>query len=299
MDGNLMRQVYSLLSTLDHPEPPGVTHSDRTIALILLRAAADKLSVLEALKPSQWFGLPQPATWPSQPTMSRRAQSASVQALLATLTEHLRRGEAASTTPSADPPVLAIDGRALDVGPCSKDPEAKVGYGTRQIEKGYKLHTIWGDGCLPLAWDVRPMNAAECVVAATLLTALPVATGPAYLLGDASYDINYLYAGARQRGWQLLAPQKNPGRALGHRPHDPTRIRGLAFLGTPEGRTLWSQRAAIERSYGHYATRAEGLCELPKHVRRLRRVRLHVHLTLILNALRILNNHNRLTLVAA
>jgi len=299
MDGNLMQQLYAILPSLDHTDPPAVTHSDRTIALILLRAAADKLSVLEALKPSQWMGLPQPATWPSQPTMSRRARTASVQALLTTLTEHLRRLEAAATPATPVPPVLAIDGRALDVGPCSKDPEAKLGYGTRRSEKGYKLHAIWGPGCLPLAWEVRPMNAAECVVARTLLAALPVVTEPAYLLGDSGYDINYLYAGARERGWQLLAPPKNPGRGLGHRRHDPARITGLALLRTSPGKTLFAQRTGIERSYGHYATRAEGLCELPKHVRRLHRVQLHVQMTLILNACRILNNKKTLPLPAA
>ena len=299
MDGNLMQQLYAILPPLDHTDPPEVTHSDRTIALILLRAAADKLSVLEALKPGQWMGLPQPATWPSQPTMSRRSRTASVQALLAKLTEHLRRLEAAATPASLTPPVLAIDGRALDVGPCSKDPEAQLGYGTRRFEKGYKLHAIWGSGCLPLAWEVRPMNAAECVVARTLLATLPARTEPAYLLGDSAYDINYLYAAARERGWQLLAPPKNPGRGLGHRRHDPARIAGLALLRTPQGQTLFAQRADIERSYGHYATRAEGLCELPKHVRRLHRVQLHVQLTLILNACRILNNKQMLPLPAA
>ena len=295
MDGNLMQQLYAILPMLDHLEPPGVTHSDRTIALVLLRAAADKISVLEALKLSQWTGLPHPATWPSQPTMSRRARTDSVQALLATLTDHLRRLEAASALASSASPVLAIDGRALDVGPHTSDPEAKYGYGTGRMEKGYKLHTIWGSGCLPLVWRLMPMNAAECTVAKTLLTALPRRIGSAFLLGDSGYDVNYLYTLASAQGWQLLAPQKNPGRGYGHRRHEPARLRGLALLRTPEGRAVYRKRTGIERHYGHYATRAEGLNELPKHVRRLRRVRHHVHLTLILNGLRILNNKHMLT----
>ena len=294
MDGNLMKQLYAILPTLDHSEPPGVTHSDRTIALILLRAAADKISVLEALKRSQWTGLPGPATWPSQPTMSRRARTASVQTLLTTLTDHLRSLEAASTPASSAPPVLAIDGRALDVGPYTCDPEAKYGYGTGRLEKGYKLHTIWGSGCLPLVWMLMPMNAAECTVAKTLLAALPPRTGRAYLLGDSGYDTNSLYSLASAQGWQLLAPQKNPGRGYGHRRHEPARLRGLELLGTPEGHAVYQQRTGIERHYGHYATRAEGLNELPKHVRRLHRVRLHVQLTRILNGLRILNNKHLL-----
>jgi hypothetical protein len=299
MDGNLMRQLYAILPTLDHPESANVLHSDRTIAWILLRAAADKLSVREALKPTQWTGLRQPVTWPSQPTMSRRARSDSVQALLTTLTDHLRRLEAAAMPDALAPPVLAIDGRALDVGPHSSDPEAKFGYGTGRMEKGYKLHTIWGSGCLPLVWLLMPMNAAECTVAKTLLAALPRRTGLAYVLGDSGYDCNYLYALAATQGWQLLAPQKNPGHGYGHRRHEPARLRGLELLRTPEGRALYRQRTGIERQYGHYGTRAEGLNELPKHVRRLRRVRLHVHLTLILNACRILNNKQMIPLTVA
>jgi hypothetical protein len=290
MDGNLMQQLYTIVPTLGHPERLCNTHSDSTVALILLRAAADKLSVLEALKVSQWTGLPHPATWPSQATMSRRARTESVQALLTTLSDHLRRLEAAATPASAEPPTLAIDGRALDVGPHTSDPEATYGYGTGRMEKGYKLHTIWGSGCLPLTWIVMPMNAAECTTAKTLLTALPPQTGTAYLLGDSGYDINYLYALAAARGWQLLAPQKNPGRGYGHRRHEPARLRGLELLKTPAGQALYRKRTGIERHFGHYATRAEGLNELPKHVRRLQRVRLHVHITLILNACRILNN---------
>lgn len=290
MDGNLYERVYRLLASLDHPAPPGVTHADRTIALFLYRAAADGLSHRQVVQRGHWVGLTEPASWPSQPTLSRRADSPGVRAVLAALEQRLRSLD--PPPPHDRPTVAAVDGRAFDVGRHTTDPEATRGWGTGRIECGYKATVLWAGGCLPLAWAVEPMNTAECVVARRLFPALPPTDQPAFILGDAGYDATALYALAAERGWQLLAPPKKAGRRLGHRPHHPARLAGRTLLDTPVGQGMYRQRSAIERQFAAWATRPEGLNELPKHVRRLHRVRRHVTLSLHLNAVRILMNLN-------
>lgn len=296
MDGNLYEQVYRLIHSLDHPDPVGVTHSDRTIVLYLYRASADKLSLLQVCQPGHWAGLTAPATRPSQPTLSRRSRAASVQALLRRVEDRLRELD----PPAEEPEMAILDGHAFDVSGHTRDPDAKLGRGTGRFEKGYKAHVLWGSGCLPLSWRVTSMNTAECRTALELLAALPQTDGvPAFVLGDSAYDANYLYAAARERGWQLLAPVKNPGRGtLGHCPHDPARLRALALMKQPEGQALYRRRTEVERQFSSWGMRPEGLNELPKHVRRLDRVRLCVTLSLHLNAFRILMNKKALPPIA-
>ena len=58
-----------------------------------------------------------------------------------------------------------IDGRAMRVGPCTKDHEAKSGRAPGGMAKGYKLRA-WGteDGRIPI-WSVMPLNESEKKVA--------------------------------------------------------------------------------------------------------------------------------------
>lgn len=197
------------------------------------------------------------------------------------------------------PRTLAIDGRPLAVNTYSKDRDAITGYAMRGFARGYKLHAIWGTGPMPLAWEVTPLNRSEPVVARQLVESLSSVQHRCYLLGDSAYDSNPLHAVTAAAGYQLLAPQKRPGRALGKRPHHPSRVQGLTLLASPYGQRLYKTRTRIEREFGHLAIRPEGLDQLPAHVRRLRRVKQFVHGKLILNGFRKLSNQNHfLSLVA-
>jgi hypothetical protein len=285
MDGKLWSRVYRTVMRIAQPKPRRKPrYSDQCIVLILLRAAADNLSIHRACRPNQWIGLPGLPGLPSQPTVSRRSRTASVQRLL-TQTEHwLRRREIGER-------VAAVDGRALSVNPHSKDPDARWGYAGGGFAKGYKLHAIWDRAAMPRAWEIRPMNQAEPVVAATtLVPQLAVTRHKRYLVGDAAFDSNKLYGAAADRGYQLLAPRKRPGKNLGHRPHHPARIIGQRLLKTRYGRRLYRRRSMIERQFGNSVMRPEGLSQLPGHVRRIQRVVRFVQTKLILNAFRILMN---------
>jgi hypothetical protein len=288
MDGNLWDRVYHTVMTIHHPDPDRRrTYDDRVIVVVALRATAADQAIGWACRPENWAGLRRPPALPSQPTMSRRLRTAGVQHLLAAVTAHL-----AALGPPAER-VRAVDGRPLTINPFSKDPDARWGYALKGLGFGYKLHALWGGGPVPLAWAVEPLHASEATVAARqLVPALPAAVGRRYLVGDSAYDTNALYGAAAARGYQLLAPPQRAGRGLGHRVHHPARLAGLAGLArlrTAYGQRLYRQRARIDRPFGHWAVRGEGLDELPAHVRRLHRVRLYVHGKIILNGFRIVS----------
>lgn len=208
---------------------------------------------------------------PSQPTMSRRLRTAAVEQLLRDVEQALLTLSAASQL------VLAIDGKALPVGRPSKDRDAACCRGV----KGYKLHAVWGDSLLPLVWALAPLNVSERRMAQALAADLP---GGGYLLGDSQYDVNYLYDAAAASGYQLLAAQQRPGRALGHRPHSPHRLRGLELLRTAAGKQLYRQRRRIEHRFAQLTSFVGGLAPLPFWVRRFQRVKLWVHSKLLISA---------------
>lgn len=213
---------------------------------------------------------------PSQPTMSRRLRTAAVEGLVTAVEQTLM------TLSTLAPLVLAIDGKPLPVGGASQDADAARGRAAGGFAKGYKLHAVWGEGPLPTAWALAPLNVSERRIAAKLAVDLP---GSGYLLGDKQYDVNYLYDAAAQADYQLLAPQQRPGKALGHRRHSPHRLAGLAMLATEAGQQIYRQRLRIERRFAHLTSFVGGLGPLPFWVRRFHRVKLWVHSKLLVNAI--------------
>jgi hypothetical protein len=214
---------------------------------------------------------------PSQPTMSRRLRSAAIEQLLDDVEQALLTWFVV-----VGPRVLAVDGKALPVGGPSKDPDAAWGRASGGLAKGYKLHAVWGDAPLPMAWALSPLNMSERRMAAKLISDLP---GQGFLLGDKQYDANYLYEEAARAGYQLLAPQQRPGKALGHRRHSPHRLRGLELLKTEAGKELYRQRRRIEFRFAQLTNFVGGLSPLPFWVRRFNRVKLWVHSKLLINAI--------------
>lgn len=213
--------------------------------------------------------------WPSQSTLSRRLATTEVQRLAAVVETVLRQ-----RCPQVW--VRVLDGKPLTVGHDSHDPEAAWGPVGKSFAKGYKFHAIYGEGPVPLCWEVTALNQREPEVALGLLPALP---GNGYVLGDKAYDSNPLHDAAGAHGQQLVAQRKLPGRGLGHRRQSPGRLRSMALLQTEFGQALYRCRERVERSFAWLANHAGGLGPLPNWVRRWHRIRLWVQAKLIIHTI--------------
>jgi hypothetical protein len=286
MERELWGRVYRVVRSLGRSRRrKRLRFPDAAVVLAHLRAVLHDRTVAWACDPRNWAGL-QPRRLLSPSTMSRRLRTDSVREFLAAAEARLRAAAAApggGLVPGGL--VKLVDGKPLPVGGCSKDPDARRGYGAGQMPKGYKLHAVWGDGPIPLAWDVRPMNESEPAVAAGLMPRLP---GGGYVLGDAVFDVNPLYEAAAAANHQLVAPRKRPHGGLGHRRHSPHRMRSIEILAGEFGRSVHRLRDDIERRFGRLTNLAGGLGPLPNWVRRLHRVPRWVQGKLILHALRLL-----------
>lgn len=215
-------------------------------------------------------------TLPSQPTMSRRLRCCSVELLMHSVEQTLL-----TLSGVVGCWVRMIDGKPLVVGGASKDADARWGRGSGGLQKGYKLHAVWGWGPLPIAWALVPLNVSERRVALQLVKDLP---GEGYLLGDRQYDSAALYETAAAEGYQLIAPPQRNGRALGHRRQSVYRLRALELLAVPFGRALYGCRVNIEHCFAKLTSFVGGLGPLPFWVRRFHRVRLWIQAKLLLNA---------------
>jgi len=184
--------------------------------------------------------------------------------------------------------IRIIDGKPLAVSGVTKDADATYGRGAGGMQKGYKLHTVWGGGPLPIAWALTGMNVSEKKMARQLIPELP---GTGYLLADSEYDCNDLYDLAQAADFQLIAPKRQKHRGIGHRRQSPYRLRSIELTKTTFGKTLLTHRRSIERDFGNCTSFGGGLIGLPAWVRRFTRVRNWVHAKLLINAARWLRKH--------
>lgn len=63
----------------------------------------------------------------------------------------------------------AVDGKPLTIGPNSRDPHARWGYGAGTRANGYKLHMLLSMSGVVLAWRVASMNVGEREMARRLM----------------------------------------------------------------------------------------------------------------------------------
>jgi hypothetical protein len=303
MEGELWEGVYRLVleEASKRPRRKGVRYGDAWVLGVFFWAALHERPVCWACRARNW---PQHLRWrglPSDSTMSERLRTVSVLQLLAAVLDRL-----ASLAPPASSLVRAVDGKPLPVGGYSKDRDARWGRSAADgWERGYRLVGVWGRGVVPDCWTLGPMDAPEPNVAREdLVPRLAAAGAGGYLLGDALLDSNPLHEACSPRGMQLVAPRKKPGTGLGHRPHEPSRLRALELLesplpagprGTggmpgagpsPFGLALYALRQNIERRLGNLCCFGGGLAPLPAWVRTPHRVARWVAAKLVINGLR-------------
>ena len=276
MERELWKQLYLIVVRVDTGWTNGFFRASEIVVVFLWAVVHDR--------PTSWacdrrnWDSDAPAVLPSQSTMSRRLRTAAIRKLLDDV-------EAALGGSPRCWWLQWMDSKPLSVGSYSKDPDARYGRAAKGFARGYKLHTYWGGGPLPSIWCIEAMNVGDSVAAKKLARHLP---GQGYLVGDSQYDSNPLYA-ATAPDFQVVAPQKRPGKALGHRRHHPARLRSLELLSKPFGQALLRGRKQIEREFGCLTSFSAGLSPLPSWVRRIHRVRLWVQAKLLINALRILH----------
>ncbi len=262
------------------PKSPRQTHDTHRIVRVYLWAILNDRPVLWATGRRNWPRTKRPRQLPDQSTMSRRLRDGETTSFLTKLAARLA---------GRRQPVLikAIDGKPLIIPKHSSDPDAKCGRGIGGMAKGYKLHAIMGDGAMPLAWSVQPLNVSETSQAHQLI---PQLEDEGYILADSNYDSSKLHDTAMDNGHQMIAPRRKPGTGLGHRKHSPHRLRAIHLLEQAPSRfgwTLYKRRREIERQFSGLVSFGGGLQSLPAWVRTLPRVRLFVHAKLIINAARI------------
>jgi len=262
MERELWKVLYVLACQLDKGWPRGL-YKDCEIVVVFLWAVIHDRSTYWATDLKNW-----PENWhmylPSQSTMSRRLGSSGIGQLLDDMAEQY-----VLISTMATRWVKIVDAKPLPIGGHSKDPDARWGRSVRGPAKGYKIFAIWGNGPIPLTWLVAPMNESETTMAQRMI---PDIQGGGYLLGDCIYDSNSLYAFVRRYNHQLVAPRKRPRTGLGHRHHDPDRLRAMNLLQTKFGKDLMAEREHIEQQFAHLTNFGGGLAPLPNWVRRITRV---------------------------
>lgn len=277
---NWLLQVQAVLRGLRAQRcGPRQHYTDATIALVYYWSVVNTRPQKWACREANWPLKRPPGGLPSPSQLSRRLHTPALERLLNEIDE---RVQALDPAGAGQVSVLIVDGHELRLSLHSRDRDAGRSFARQRTTRGYKLHLLIDAVGRRRAWWVGPVNIDERVVARRLLAGFHE---PGYVLGDANYDDNPLHAIARARGLQLVAPRRRPEAGLGHRVHDPARLRCRDLLENTVssfGRDLHAHRGAIERVFGTYKSTPELLTHLPAWVRGLTRVRRFVQAKLVL-----------------
>lgn len=273
MDGHVWRVVYQAIRAADRAIPRRgrrCQYSDVWVVAMYLWSVAHDRPLCWACHREPYACCFRPRRWPSVSQFCKRVQTARVQQVLQKVHDLLSKSEPLGS-------LSFLDGRALCVGPCSKDREATRGPIPGGMGKGYKRHAWAGeDGRIPV-WSVMPLNVSEKTVAGVLLESVPQKE---MILADSGYDAGWLYDGVEEGGGCFLTPlPENAGG--GHRPQSPSRLAAAEAWKSIAGYG-YAQRRVIERIFAATATFGGGLYGLPPWVRTLRRVRRWVGAKLII-----------------
>lgn len=262
------------------------TFSTALIVRVYLWAVLHDRPTTWACQHAAWTDHIRPKRLPHQSTMSRRLRTDEVAAFIEALSKRLQG--------KLDLNRLVchrIDGKPMAVARHTRDQQAARGYGAGQFQWGYKLHLIDGGRAMPEAWAVTPMNTSESKTARTLV---PQLQGQGYLLGDANYDDDRLYALCADKGLRFIAPRRRPGTGLAKgKTFHPDRLRAIGTLESSGltagrrmtfGKTMMVIRRRVETTLGRWTSHALGFKGLPAWTRGLHRVKQWVHAKLLINA---------------
>jgi len=288
MEREIWCVVTRAIKRLPPTRPRGAVYTDREVLAVATWAALYDRPISWACKRCNWPRQAWRRRLPDQSTMSRRLRGLDVLASMRELVDIIQRRRPASS-------ILLVDGKAIEVGEHTKDPDARIGRGVSRFAKGYKLHALIDDQRQVLAWRVHPLNEPETRVAQTLLRDAADRIQPgSILLADAAYDSNRLHLRASVHRVQLIAPRQTPTRGVtkNYR-HHRSRLRSIELT---EGRgsrrrNSWfrGRRITIERFFGNFVSVGGGFSCLPAWARRLHRCRIWVAAKLVIHTARRVN----------
>ena len=286
MERELWRRIVAALRSTPPTRPRNAVYTDRQVVAVFLWAALHDRPVSWACDRANWPMQAWRRSLPDQSTMSRRLRHPALQDLLRSLLVRVQRDLGAGE-------VIVADGKPLELCDHTRDPDARRGRGAGRYATGYKLHLMLDVSTHAVrGYEIHPLNVGEPNTAAAMLRTVHTHVAPgSLLLGDRIFDSNRLHEAAAQRGCQLIAPRKCPGRGVGRHRHHPNRFESIRMT-EGDDRAIWDhvlkpQRVEIERFFGSLSAAAGGLFALPPWVRRLHRVRLWVAAKLVINAARI------------
>ena len=224
-------------------------HATALIVRVYLWAALFDRPISWACDARNWRPATRPAVLPDQSTMSRRARRKDFMAFLE------RVGERMNGKDAAPGPVMAVDGKPLELPNHTSDPDATWSRGVSRTSVGYKIHAIDSGNPMPDAFAITTLNTCEKRMAARMVNRL--APGPAgfgYILGDAHYDASWLFDHCHGHGLQLVCPRAKPGTGRGHHYRSPHRVRAIDMLESPAGvnpfgADLYDRRTDVERAF--------------------------------------------------
>ena len=260
MEGQVWRMVESLVRGAQPPSGR-FRFSDAEILRVVLWAVLHDRPMAWACCPEHWTGTWRTARLPHASTISRRWRSPALQEKVGRLYQEAVRRLGGGGR------YVAIDGRPLVVGGCSKDPDARAGRGARGMARGYKMYAAVDTQRVILAYQIHPMSMAEQTVALSLLPQLPAEA--TRVVGDKIYDSIKLHRVAAASGRRLYTPLRE--NRVGRR-QQPRRLRLLRLLQSDVGRRLMLWRTGIERTFGNNTTVSFGFKGLPAWARRSHRV---------------------------
>jgi len=222
MDDELFETLYQIAWQLWAAREKRVHYAGRTIVLLYM------WSVIRS-KPGEWVCDPRNLprlldgyAVPSRSQFDRRLKTPQVQAMLLELETHLRHVPQAKMLGC-----WLLDAKPLVVSPYSKDKSAKWGWAYDGKARGYKVFAMSDLSGHVVAWQTKPMNEAEPLVARKLIECTD---RPGYVIGDSIYDSGPLHELTAWRDLQLIAPRKMPGGNIGVRAQQPTRLHAIAML---------------------------------------------------------------------
>jgi hypothetical protein len=288
MGRELWSEVSAIIGQIDRKflDNPRYTHATACIVRCHFWSVLNNAATYWACDRRNWAGVKAPDPLPDQSTLSRRLRSTLFRQFMQLLESRL------AYLPDAGTIFKSLDGKPLPVAMHSKDRDATFGRGAGQKARGYKLHTVWAGGSMPLAWRVAPLHKDEREMAPRMFKQLSHL--PGYVVADKNYDSNKLFDQAAMVNNHLICPRRYGNKkGLGHHRHSPHRLRSRELLEDPTrkltrfGPRLMKNRGSIERKFGNAVSFTGGLNGLPPWVRRYGRVQRWVWAKLLINAARI------------